>query len=121
MWRDDVCVALIDARPLNRGHVLVVPIAEIDQWVDLDSRTVCHLMEVARRVAKAQRAKLAADRIGVMIAGFEVPHVHIHVVPVETMDHLDFAKADPAPDPDDLDIVAGLLGDFLANAADIDD
>ena len=101
IWRDDVCVAFMDVRPLNRGHVLVVPVVEVDQWVDLDDETVCHLMGVARKVGKAQKAKLAAGRVGVMIAGFEVPHVHIHVVPIETMAHLDFAQADATPDPDD--------------------
>ncbi len=110
VWRDDTCVAFLDVRPLNRGHVLVVPRAEIDHWVDLDRDIVAHLMAVAHRVAAAQQAAgLARDRVGLMIAGFEVPHVHVHVVPVSTMAHLDFASADTSPDPDDLDTVAGLL------------
>ncbi len=110
VWRDDVCVAFMDVRPLNRGHVLVVPRAEVDHWVDLDAGTVAHLTAVARRVAAAQRsAGLAPDRVGLMIAGFEVPHAHVHVVPVSTMAHLDFSQADASPDPDDLDAVAALL------------
>ena len=117
VWRDDVCVAFMDVRPLNRGHVLVVPIAEVDHWVDLDSETVARLMAVAHRVAAAQQAAgLAPDRVGLMIAGFEVPHVHVHVVPVSTMAHLDFTQADTSPDPDDLDAVADLLRGHLTES-----
>ena len=115
VWRDDVCVAFMDVRPLNRGHVLVVPRAEVDHWVDLDTATVTHLMTVAQKVAAAQQAAgLAPGRVGLMIAGFEVPHVHVHVVPIGTMAHLDFSQADTSPDPADLDSVARLLRDRLS-------
>lgn len=118
VWRDETCVAFMDVRPLNRGHVLVVPKAEVDHWVDLDSETVARLMAVSHRVAAAQQAAgLAPDRVGLMIAGFEVPHVHVHVVPISTMAHLDFANADTSPDPDDLDAVADLLRIHLSEPA----
>lgn len=110
VWRDDVCVAFLDVRPLNRGHVLVVPRAEIDHWVDLDPAVAAHLMTVAQRVAAAQQAAgLAPGRVGLMIAGFEVPHVHVHIVPISSMAHLDFALADTSPDPSELDAVADRL------------
>ena len=116
VWRDEVCVAFMDVRPLNRGHVLVVPRAEVDHWVDLDPGTVAHLTAIAHRVAAAQQAAgLAPDRVGLMIAGFEVPHVHVHVVPISTMADLDFAHADTGPDPDDLDTVADQLRKRLAS------
>ena len=115
VWRDGVCVAFLDVRPLNRGHVLVVPRAEVDHWVDLDAGTVAHLMAVAHRVAAAQEAAgLAPGRVGLMIAGFEVPHVHVHVVPISTMAHLDFTQADTSPDSEDLDAVAAMLREHLA-------
>lgn len=118
VWRDDVCVAFMDVRPLNRGHVLVVPIVEVDHWVDLDSETMAHLTAVAHGVAAAQQATgLAPDRVGLMIAGFEVPHVHVHVVPISTMADLDFTQADTSPDPDDLDTVANQLRTRLADSA----
>ena len=117
VWRDEVCVAFLDVRPLNRGHVLVVPRAEIDHWVDLDAGTMAHLMGVAHRVAAAQQAAgLAPGRVGLMIAGFEVPHVHVHVVPISTMAHLDFSQAAASPEPADLDAVAGLLREHLAGS-----
>ena len=113
VWKDEVCVAFMDVRPLNRGHVLVVPRAEVDHWVDLDSAAVCHLTSVAHRIASAQQSVLGPGRVGLIIAGFEVPHAHVHVVPADSMAHLDFSQADSSPDPDDLDAVAGLLGRFL--------
>ena len=116
VWSDDVCVAFLDVRPLNRGHVLVVPRAEIDHWVDLDPDVVAHLTRVAQRVAAAQQRVLSPGRVGLMIAGFEVPHVHLHVVPMEGMEHLDFAQADPGPDPDDLDELAERLQAELGRA-----
>ncbi|MCY4067541.1 MAG: HIT family protein [Acidimicrobiaceae bacterium] len=110
VWQDDCCVVIVNIRPLNRGHVLVVPRREVDHWVDLDNETANHLMTVSHRVAAAlQACGLAPHRVGLMIAGFEVPHVHLHVLPISTMEHFDFDNADADPDPDDLDMVAGLL------------
>ena len=117
VWRDDTCVAFLDVRPLNRGHVLVVPRGEVDHWVDLDPDTVTQLMAVAHKVAAAQQAAgLTPDRVGLMIAGFEVPHVHVHVVPISTMADLDFSQADTSPDPADLDAVADLLREQIAQS-----
>ena len=109
IWRDDTCVAMIDIRPLNRGHVLVIPVTEVDQWTDLPAEVVTLCTGVAHAVGRAQMAVLSPARIGLMVAGFEVPHTHLHVVPLESMGHLDFAQADPDPDPADLDAVADLL------------
>ena len=88
IWRDDTCVAMIDIRPLNRGHVLVIPVTEVDQWTDLPAEVVTHCTGVAHAVGRAQKAVLSPARIGLMVAGFEVPHTHLHVVPLENMSHL---------------------------------
>ena len=114
VWQDDTCVAFMDVRPLNRGHVLVVPRAEVDHWVDLPADTARHLITVAQQVAAAQQATVVCSRIGLMIAGFEVPHTHIHVVPIDHMGHLDFAGAELSPDAGDLDEVAEALRSALA-------
>ena len=103
VWQDEVCVAFLDVRPLAHGHVLVVPRTEVDQWTDLDADTAAHLMTVAQQVGQAQKALLSPARIGLMIAGFEVPHVHVHVVPINGMGDLDFANADVDPDQAALD------------------
>jgi len=101
--QDDICVAFLDVRPLARGHVLVVPRDEVDHWVDLSPDVASHLMVVAQRVGRAQRELLSPARIGMLIAGFEVPHVHVHVVPMDSMAALDFSNANPNPDQGDLD------------------
>lgn len=105
VWQDDVCVAFLDVRPLAHGHTLVVPRVEVGPLVDLDPTTVSHLMAVAHRVGRAQKELLAPARIGLMIAGFEVPHVHVHVVPMNEMGDLDFANADSRPDQHALDVI----------------
>jgi histidine triad (HIT) family protein len=103
VWRDERAVAFLDVRPLAPGHVLVVPVDEIDQWTDLDAGTAAHLMTVAHAVGNAQMRVFSPPRIGLMIAGFEVPHVHIHVMPVHSMQQFDFSRADTSPDPARLD------------------
>lgn len=103
LWEDDHCVAFLDVRPLAEGHVLVVPRAEVDHWIDLEPEVAGHLLVVARAVGQAQRQVYAPARIGLMIAGFEVPHTHVHVVPMTSMAQLDFANVDPDPDQAQLD------------------
>lgn len=111
--QDDICVAFLDVRPLARGHVLVVPRDEVDHWVDLSPEVASHLMVVAQRVGSAQRELLSPARIGMMIAGFEVPHVHVHVVPMDSMAALDFGNANPNPDQGDLDQLRAALAGLL--------
>ncbi len=103
LWEDDTCVSFLDVRPLSSGHALVVPRLEVDQWVDLPSATATHLMGVAHAVGTAQRAVFDPPRIGLMIAGFEVPHTHVHVLPIASMADLDFTNANGSPDPTALD------------------
>jgi diadenosine tetraphosphate (Ap4A) HIT family hydrolase len=116
LWRDDRAVAFLDVRPLSPGHTLVVPVAEIDEWTDLDAETAAHLMTVAHAVGTAQKQVFTPPRVGLMIAGFEVPHVHVHVMPVQSMQQFDFAKANPSPDPADLDAQADALRAALRSA-----
>ncbi len=80
---DDVCIAMLDIRPLHPGHTLVIPKVEVDQWTDLDEATVGHLMAVAHRIGRAQKAFVDCRRIGLMIAGFDVRHSHLPVVPLQ--------------------------------------
>jgi histidine triad (HIT) family protein len=103
VWRDDRCVAFLSINPLQHGHALVVPIVEEDHWLDLDPALNAHLMEVCQRIGRAQQAAFSPVRVGLMIAGLEVPHVHLHVVPINGVHDLDFANADTDPDPARLD------------------
>ncbi len=101
--RDARCAAFLTVAPLRPGHVLVVPVEEIDSWLDLPPELAGHLVLVAQRVGRAVQAAFGSARVGLVVAGLEVPHAHLHVVPVDTMADLDFARADPAPEPAALD------------------
>ena len=116
VWRDDQCVAFLSIAPLTAGHTLVVPRAEVDHWIDLDPDVNAHLMRVAQQIAAAQQRAFSPTRIGLMIAGLEVPHVHLHVVPIDGMADLDFGNADPDPDPAALDVAAETLRAALRDA-----
>jgi histidine triad (HIT) family protein len=111
--RDDRCVVFMSINPLAHGHALVVPIAEIDHWIDLPDDLAVHLFSVAHRIGRAQHAAFQCDRVGVIIAGYEVPHTHIHVIPTHHMGQLNFANAAATADPEDLQAAAQALRDQL--------
>ena len=113
VYRDDRCVAFMSINPINRGHVLVVPIAELDHWIDLEPPLAEHLMSVSRTIGRAQQAAFSPERIGLMIAGFEVPHVHIHVIPTHNMSQLSFENAATSVDHDDLEAAATAIRNAL--------
>jgi histidine triad (HIT) family protein len=109
VWRDAQAVAFLSINPMKPGHTLVVPREEVDHWIDLDPALAGHLFRVAQWVGRAQDAEWRPRRVGVMIVGDEVPHVHLHVVPIDAAGELSFARADPSPAPDALDDAAGRL------------
>jgi histidine triad (HIT) family protein len=96
VWRDDVCVAFLSIAPIRPGHTLVVPRAEVDHWIDLEPHVNAHLVRVAQTIGQAQQAALSPQRIGLIIAGLEIPHTHLHVIPMDGMQDLDFANATSA-------------------------
>jgi diadenosine tetraphosphate (Ap4A) HIT family hydrolase len=116
VWRDDVCVAFLSINPLAHGHVLVVPRAEVDHWVDLPVEVTTHLMAVSHAIGQAQQAAFPCERIGLIVAGYEVPHVHVHVIPTTDMGQLNFANAAPSVDRDALDSAAERLRGALRAA-----
>lgn len=93
VWRDDVAVAFLSIAPLRPGHTLVVPRAEVDHWIDLPTETNAHLIGVAHEIGAAQMDAFGPARIGLIIAGLEVPHTHLHVVPIDAERDLSFANA----------------------------
>jgi diadenosine tetraphosphate (Ap4A) HIT family hydrolase len=113
---DDMAVAFLSIAPLTPGHTLVVPRVEVDQWTDADEPLLQHCMSVARRIGNAAKAAFGAPRVGLVIAGLEVPHLHIHVFPAWTMQSFDFAQVKPASD-EELDEAADRLRRALAEAA----
>ena len=113
VWRDDVAVAFLTINPIQPGHALIVPRAEVDNWLDLDPQVNAHLIGVAQTVGQAQRAAFGRDRVGMIIAGLEVPHVHLHTIPIMSEADLNFALADPSPAADSLDAAADAIRDAL--------
>lgn len=93
VWRDDLCVAFMSINPMARGHVLVVPVEEVDHWVDASPELATHVFDVTRRIGVAQKAAFDCERVGVIVAGYEVPHMHVHVIPTSNMGQLSFANA----------------------------
>lgn len=113
VYQDERCVAFLSIAPLRPGHTLVVPREEVDHWIDLDPDLAAHLMQVAQRLGAAQKKAFQPRRIGLMVAGMEVPHVHLHVIPIESESDLDFRNADPAAQAADLDRAAEALRSSL--------
>lgn len=85
VWQDETCVAFLVIDPITDGHTIVVPRAEIDQWIDADQTLLDHLMQVAATIGRAQRTAFASARVGLLAEGFEVPHLHLHVWPANSM------------------------------------
>ncbi len=113
IWRDSRCVAFMSINPMSFGHALVVPIAEVDHWVDGDPELVAHLFEVSRVIALAQKAVFGCERVGLIIAGYEVPHTHIHLVPTNQISELSFANAAAHVDRAELESAAELIREEL--------
>ena len=109
VYRDDRCVAFMSINPLARGHVLVVPIDEVDHWIDASPELVAHLFEVTHRIGRAQHKAFDCERVGVIIAGYEVPHAHIHVIPTDSMSQLSFENAAASVDRDDMEAAAAAI------------
>jgi histidine triad (HIT) family protein len=116
VWRDAQCVAFLSINPVQPGHALVVPIVEVDHWIDLDAELTTHLTLVAQTIARAQQAVYDPLKVGLLVAGLEVAHVHLHLIPIvhgEADLHLDRATT---ASPEALEVEAVKLRDALRAA-----
>jgi len=109
VWRDEACVAFMSINPMAPGHVLVVPIEEVDHWVDASPELSSHLFAVAHTIGRAQQAAFDCERVGLIVAGYEVPHTHVHVLPTTSMSQLSFANAAASVGREDLDAWADAI------------
>lgn len=116
LWQDEQCVAFLDISPLSYGHTLVVPREEIDMWTEIPEDLNSHLYLVASRIGNAQVKSLGAARAGMMIAGYEVPHLHLHVFPTQSLADFDLSKVMREPDQDKMDDAAIKLRAGLRDA-----
>lgn len=118
VWRDPEAVAFLSINPLRPGHVLVVPRLEVDHWLDCPPELRAHLVEVAAVIGRALEEVFRPEKVGLMIAGLEVPHLHLHVVPIDEVDDLDFANASAA-ERDQLEAEAARIRGALAGTAGV--
>jgi diadenosine tetraphosphate (Ap4A) HIT family hydrolase len=109
LWRDPDVVAFLSINPLKPGHTLIVPRSEVDDWVDLDPALATKVFSVAQRVARGVAKAFPCSKVGMIVAGLEVPHVHVHLVPITGLHDLDFDRQDRPPDPRALDDAAARL------------
>lgn len=103
VYEDDEVVAFLTIEPMTQGHTLVVPRAEIDNWQDVEADVFAKVMAVAQRIGKAQSSAFDVERTGLIIAGLEVPHLHVHVFPARELSDFGFAGVDRNPSPESLD------------------
>jgi len=103
VYEDDDVVAFLTIEPMTPGHTLVVPREEVDNWQDLEPAVLDRVMHVAQRIGKAVCAAFGATRAGVIIAGLEVPHLHVHLFPAFNLTDFGFAHVDRNPSPESLD------------------
>jgi histidine triad (HIT) family protein len=109
VWRDGRCASFLSINPLRPGHALIVPRDEVDHWIDLEPDLARHLMTVAQTVARAQQRAFQPSRVGLIIAGMEVPHTHLHVVPIDSEADLQFSNAARSVTPEELEETAAAL------------
>jgi len=93
IWEDDLCISIMTIMPIRDGHCMVIPKQEVDHWDDVPEDTARHLMSVSQKVAKAVKAVVPCLRVGVSIVGIEVPHTHIHLMPMDTTADMDFRNS----------------------------
>ncbi|OFJ53206.1 HIT family protein [Mycolicibacterium grossiae] len=114
VYTDDEVVAFLTIAPITQGHTLVVPRAEIDDWQDLDPAVFGRVMQVAQLIGKAVVTAFPAERAGMIIAGLEVPHLHVHVFPTSDLADFGFANADPNASQESLDEAQAKITEALA-------
>ncbi len=100
IYEDDTYLAFLDIRPINPGHTLVIPKKEVNYIFDLDDDLLAGLMLCAKKVAHMIEQKVTCKRIGIMVAGLEVPHAHVHLIPMNEIPDLNFANAKSASNED---------------------
>jgi diadenosine tetraphosphate (Ap4A) HIT family hydrolase len=114
VYKDEACVAFMSINPMADGHVLVIPRDEVDHWVDLSPYIASHLFEVSHRISRALSIAFPCEKVGLIIAGYEVNHCHIHLIPTTNMGQLSFANAASSVERSTLEAHAAKITTALA-------
>lgn len=95
VYKDEHCFALMNLYPCSTGHLLVIPFEEIDHWDDMPESLTVHIMSTCRKIAKALKQAFCVQRVGILVSGMDVPHVHFHLIPANVPDDLDIRRSAP--------------------------
>lgn len=106
---NDQFLAFLDIMPLKKGHVLVIPKTEVDYIFDVEDKLLGEMMIFAKEVSKKIKATFPCKKVGVAVVGLEVPHAHIHLIPINSIDDMNFANAKLSLSQDELAEIALLL------------
>ncbi|MCH2218120.1 MAG: HIT domain-containing protein [Flavobacteriales bacterium] len=105
--------AFLDINPNSRGHTLVIPKKEVNKLFDLDKETYTGLMDFSYRVAKALEKTVPCERIGMSVIGLEVPHVHVHLIPINFMDDMRFTKKEQLTQEQFISLAESIATNFI--------
>jgi histidine triad (HIT) family protein len=106
-------IAFLDVFPLKKGHTLIVPKKEVDYLFDLDSETYLGLLDFSKKIAIAIKLAFPCNRIGMTVIGLEVPHAHIHLIPINVMNDMDFGNIKLSPTKEEFEVCAEKIKSFL--------
>jgi diadenosine tetraphosphate (Ap4A) HIT family hydrolase len=109
VYEDDDCAAFLTIAPVTAGHTLVVTRREVDDWLDLTADERGALWAACATVGKAIDQVYKPGKVAALLVGLEVPHVHVHLIPINSESQLSFANADPNPDPAAMDEAAAAI------------
>lgn len=107
------CYAFLDIMPTNTGHTLVVPKKEVDNLFDLDKETYDKLFDFVYLVAEALEKAIPCNRVGLSVVGLEVPHAHVHLIPIDKLSDMDFAKKREMANPETLQKIVAQIQQHL--------
>jgi histidine triad (HIT) family protein len=112
---DDQFLAFLDINPLVEGHTLVIPKKEVDYIFDLEDELLSDLHLFSKKVASAIQSVISCERIGVSVIGLEVPHAHVHLIPIKTMDDMNFSRMKLSPTQDELKATAKKINEAFSS------
>ena len=106
-------IAFLDVFPLKKGHVLVVPKKEVDYIFDLEDETYTGLMNFSKTIAAAIKKAISCNRVGVSVVGLEVPHAHVHLIPINTVNDMNFSNSKLTLSKDEFEVIANSIKKHL--------
>jgi histidine triad (HIT) family protein len=107
------CMAFLDVSPLSKGHTLVIPKQEVDNYFDIDTPLYNELNALSKNVAKALKLAIPCNRIGVAVIGLEIPHAHIHLIPINNVSDIDFSRPKLSLLPNEMQAIADTITSCL--------